>query len=137
MNFKLKSLKGFFWTRLKKKQSVSLLRLPLKGPLENELNGNEKWHHYYYCSSSIADVSILQITFLATLRGFSLNTSSFTAPEKKTYGSKVSLYGFIETTRQARKIQMVFTADFILVAIVPKKWKLEKEKSLLPLNPQL
>ena len=82
MNFKLKSLKGFFWTRLKKKQSVSLLRLPLKGPLENELNGNEKWHHYYYCSSSIADVSILQITFLATLRGFSLNTSSFTAPEK-------------------------------------------------------
>ena len=88
MNFKLKSLKGFFWTRLKKKQSVSLLRLPLKGPLENELNGNEKWHHYYYCSSSIADVSILQITFLATLRGFSLNTSSFTATEKKLMAQK-------------------------------------------------
>ena len=135
MNFKLKSLKGFFWTRLKKKQSVSLLRLPLKGPLENELNGNEKWHHYYYCSSSIADVSILQITFLATLRGFSLNTTSFTTEgSKKTYGSKVSLYGFIETTSQARnKIYMVFTADF-MIAIVPKKWKLEKEKSL-PLNP--
>ena len=80
---------------------MSLLRLPLKGPLENELNGNEKWHHYY--CSSIADVSILQITFLATLRGFSLNTTSFTTEgSKKTYGSKVSLYGFIETTSQAR-----------------------------------
>ena len=103
---------------------MSLLRLPLKGPLENELNGNEKWHHYY--CSSIADVSILQITFLATLRGFSLNTTSFTVLKaaKKLMAQK---FPYMALSKLLAKQETVFTADF-MIAIVPKKWKLEKEK---------